>query len=117
MNAPLVPTPLRAIRLKCLDCCSGSKYEVRVCGEKDIEAGEPYPPQEDLCPLHPFRFGRNPNREGVGNHAAKPPKWMPKRPVSSGSGNWHPALVLDRGGQAESWLSEILRRLGLKGEE
>ena len=38
---------LKAIRLKCLDCCCDSAYEVKLC------------PCEK-CPLHPFRFGKNP---------------------------------------------------------
>lgn len=40
---------LKAIRLKCLDCCCDSAYEVKLC------------PCEK-CPLHPFRFGKNPYR-------------------------------------------------------
>ena len=28
-------TPLRAIRLKCLDCCAGQAREVRLCPAKD----------------------------------------------------------------------------------
>lgn len=43
-------TPLKAIRAKCLDCCYGQAYEVRMCVLKD-------------CPLYPFRFGKNPNRK------------------------------------------------------
>jgi len=39
-------TPLRAIRLKCLDCCAGQRKEVRLCPVHD-------------CPLWPFRMGRN----------------------------------------------------------
>lgn len=39
----------RAIRAKCLDCACGSQAEIRSC---PIE----------LCPLFPFRFGRNPYR-------------------------------------------------------
>lgn len=42
-------TTLKAIRLKCLDCCCDSAYEVKLC------------PCEK-CPLHPFRFGKNPYR-------------------------------------------------------
>lgn len=34
----------RAIRLKCLDCCCGSAYEVRLCPLKN-------------CPLWRFRLG------------------------------------------------------------
>lgn len=38
---------LKAIRLKCLDCCCGSSNEVKLC----TVAG---------CPLYPFREGHNP---------------------------------------------------------
>ena len=41
-------TPLRAIRMKCLDCCCGSNVEVSEC------------PCE-YCSLWVFRFGKNPN--------------------------------------------------------
>lgn len=41
-------TPLKAIRLKCLDCCIGSSNEVELCPCRD-------------CPLWMFRFGKNPN--------------------------------------------------------
>jgi len=47
-------SPLKAIRAKCIDCMCGQKYEVRLCPSTD-------------CDLHPFRFGRNPNRKGIGN--------------------------------------------------
>ncbi len=40
-------SPLRALRLKCLDCCNGSAQEVRLCTALD-------------CPNWPFRMGRNP---------------------------------------------------------
>jgi hypothetical protein len=46
-------TPMKAIRAKCLDCCGGQPSEVRKCPA--IE-----------CPLYRYRFGRNPNRKGVG---------------------------------------------------
>lgn len=46
-------TPLKAIRLKCLDCSCGSPKEVKQCTAEG-------------CPLHPFRFGRNPRRLGIG---------------------------------------------------
>lgn len=39
--------PLKAIRLKCLDCMCGNDAEVRRC---DLTA----------CSLHPYRFGSNP---------------------------------------------------------
>lgn len=40
-------SPLKAIRLKCLDCCCGSSNEVKLC----TVAG---------CALYPFREGHNP---------------------------------------------------------
>lgn len=39
--------PLKAIRLKCLDCVCGNAYEVRNCTGSD-------------CPLYFYRFGKNP---------------------------------------------------------
>jgi hypothetical protein len=50
-------SPLKAIRLKCTDCCCGQIVEVRSC------------PCED-CPLRRFRFGTNPSRRGIGNPAS-----------------------------------------------
>ena len=41
-------SPLKAIRLKCLDCCCGSSNEVKLC-------------TVERCPLYPFREGHNPN--------------------------------------------------------
>ena len=40
-------TPIRAIRLKCLDCCCDNPNEVAACPIKD-------------CSLHIYRFGTNP---------------------------------------------------------
>ncbi|MEI4233735.1 hypothetical protein [Roseovarius sp. D22-M7] len=42
-------SPLRALRLNCLDCCNGSAQEVRLCTAVD-------------CPSWPFRMGKNPWR-------------------------------------------------------
>lgn len=42
-------TPLKAIRWHCLDCVCYSPDEVRLCGNVE-------------CPLHKFRFGKNPSR-------------------------------------------------------
>jgi hypothetical protein len=42
-------TPLKAIKRCCLACAGSVKSEVRDCEHAD-------------CPLHPFRFGKNPNR-------------------------------------------------------
>lgn len=46
----------RAIRLKCLDCCCGSAYEVRLCNIKK-------------CPLWRFRLGTE-CKEETGENAA-----------------------------------------------
>lgn len=39
--------PLRAVRLKCLDCCCAIPAEVELCPARD-------------CPLWPYRFGKYP---------------------------------------------------------
>lgn len=44
-------TPLKAIKLHCLDCVCYDRNEVTKCGNVD-------------CPLHEFRFGRNPRHKG-----------------------------------------------------
>lgn len=41
--------PVKAIRAKCLDCCADQAEEVKLCPVSN-------------CPLHPFRFGKNPFR-------------------------------------------------------
>ena len=50
MNRPKLHTPIKSMRLKCLDCCAGSAPEVKKC--KNIE-----------CPLWLYRFGRRPSKE------------------------------------------------------
>jgi hypothetical protein len=47
-------SPLRALRLKCLDCCNDSAQEVRLCTAVD-------------CPSWPFRMGKNPWRPPLGD--------------------------------------------------
>lgn len=42
-------TPIRAIRLKCLDCC-GTANEIKLCTCK-------------TCSLYPYRFGKRPKGE------------------------------------------------------
>jgi hypothetical protein len=49
-EATSTPTPLRAVRLACLECCNGSASEVRQCVATS-------------CPLWTFRFGRRPSTE------------------------------------------------------
>lgn len=46
-------TPVKAIRAKCLNCCCGQPKEVRLCVIPE-------------CPLYNYRFGKNPNRKGIG---------------------------------------------------
>lgn len=46
-------SPLKCIRLKCLDCSITSK-EVRLCPVTD-------------CSLYTYRFGHNPSRKNKGN--------------------------------------------------
>jgi hypothetical protein len=41
-------TPIKAIRIKCLDCSAESEKEVRLCPIL-------------TCSLYPFRMGKNPN--------------------------------------------------------
>lgn len=50
--------PLKAIRVKCLECQGGRKA-VRNC-----EVAE--------CALFAFRFGRNPKRKGIGRPGGNP---------------------------------------------
>jgi hypothetical protein len=47
-------SPLKAIRLNCLECVCWSAYEVKNCASK-------------LCPLYPFRLGKSPGHKGKGN--------------------------------------------------
>jgi len=44
-----ITNPVKAIRAFCLDCCGGSASDVKDCTSK-------------MCPLKPFRFGKNPYR-------------------------------------------------------
>lgn len=46
-------TPIKAIRLNCLECICWVPSEVKNCTSK-------------LCPLYPYRFGTNPERAGIG---------------------------------------------------
>lgn len=55
MKKENIITPLKAIRLKCLDCSGYKALEVKNCVILD-------------CPLHKYRFGKNPNRKGIGGN-------------------------------------------------
>lgn len=54
-----VLTPLKAIRAKCLDCSAYQPKEVRFCSDRE-------------CSLYTYRFGKNPNRSGIGNKNGLP---------------------------------------------
>lgn len=54
-------TRSKAIRLKCLDCCCGSAYEVTRCVSKD-------------CPLWNYRLGHEVDSEGNYTPRRKAPK-------------------------------------------
>lgn len=53
-------TPIRAIRLKCIDCMAGSAREVKLC------------PSDD-CPLFGYRFGKRPETIKRQNEKGQPP--------------------------------------------
>lgn len=46
-------TPLRAIRMKCMECAAGHPKQIRYCAITN-------------CPLYMYRFGHNPKRKGQG---------------------------------------------------
>jgi len=45
-------SPMKALRLRCLDCCAGSPARVRLC-------------ESVTCPSWPFRMGRSPWRKPI----------------------------------------------------
>ena len=45
-----ITNPLKAIRQNCLECAGESATEVKLCPCTN-------------CPMHPFRFGKNPFRK------------------------------------------------------
>jgi len=51
-------SPVKSIRKFCIQCSGFSVREVAKCVIPD-------------CPLYPFRFGKNPNRSGIGNSKPK----------------------------------------------
>lgn len=46
-------SPVKAIRVNCLECSAGQPKEVRNCALSE-------------CPLFLYRMGKNPNRQGRG---------------------------------------------------
>ena len=98
---PVPESPVKAHRHRCLyECMPGQRKAIREC------------PMEGKCSSHRFRLGHNPNRQGVGGGLHS----RDKSKLSGGLSTSHPAHVPD-GGVTGFWLSELLRRLGLKGEE
>ena len=59
-------TPVKAIRVKCLECQGGARKAVRNCAAD--------------CPLHPYRMGRNPNRAGIGPGRGPRPSSISEKP-------------------------------------
>ena len=64
------PSPLKSIRLKCLDCCNGSSEEVRLCHLVN-------------CALHLFRSGHKP----LGQAAPSRVKTIRKKCLACSYGN------------------------------
>ncbi|MBU2576515.1 MAG: hypothetical protein KKF50_02235 [Nanoarchaeota archaeon] len=52
-------TPIKSIRLKCLDCCCGSSYEVSKC--LCVE-----------CSLYAYRFGKRPRSIQISKKISEP---------------------------------------------
>lgn len=50
MEEKIITNPIKVIRAHCLYCCCDSPKEVKLCSIKE-------------CPLHQFRFGKNPYRK------------------------------------------------------
>jgi hypothetical protein len=53
------PTPVKSVRRYCVTRCEEGPKRVRLC--EDTE-----------CPLHPYRLGKQPNREGIGPKKRSP---------------------------------------------
>lgn len=59
---PPIPTPIKAMRLKCLDCVCQSSNEVKLCLSVN-------------CPLYPYRLGHRPCKsDGTETDVAPKPK-------------------------------------------
>ena len=60
-------SPLKAIRMFCLECCGGSSKEVAACSVNPEDITKTKLTDDDMeyegCPLWEFRFGHNPKRE------------------------------------------------------
>ena len=56
-------TPGKSISKYCLECCLGSKKEVRLCSFNGIK--------DKFCPLYTYRLGKNPKLRGIVRGASK----------------------------------------------
>ena len=65
-------TPLKAIKMKCLDCCCGQANEVKLCPVTD-------------CTLYPFRFGKGAKREPTDEQRAELSERMKRTRLASKS--------------------------------
>jgi len=59
INLPKQNTPLKVIRMMCIECMGGDNAQA--CRELIKDCPAP------ACPLHEFRFGRNPYSKRRGN--------------------------------------------------
>jgi len=59
INLPKQKSPLKAIRMMCIECMGGDTGQA--CKELIRECAS------TACPLHDFRFGRNPHSKHRGN--------------------------------------------------
>jgi hypothetical protein len=57
-------SPLKRIKAHCFDCVE-TRQEVKDCSGKLLS-------ENRLCYLHPYRFGHNPKRKGIGNRLGNP---------------------------------------------
>jgi len=64
-------SPLRAIRIKCYDCCAYQKNEIKLCTVK-------------RCALWPFRHGHRPLKDQLAETAAEVTKYYPHPPKEGG---------------------------------
>lgn len=64
-------TPLKAVHARCVDCNSDPGVDVRAWARCDFDDE-----REELCPLWPYRFARNPSRQGLG-------RWKPTHAAPS----------------------------------
>ncbi|MFH0806040.1 MAG: hypothetical protein V1901_04145 [Patescibacteria group bacterium] len=60
-------TPIKSIRLKCLEC-AGRPKDVRLC-------------TNNSCPVYQYRLGSNPNRAGIGGRKPKIGVSTPNNPT------------------------------------